>query len=78
MRNLFALLFLFLTGCTNATYEIYVEYQDSTKDTLRSRSNTYPYLTDGCIQFHPDGAAVRCGVKAFTYKTLNDEPKGVH
>jgi hypothetical protein len=70
MKYLIILLAGFLiTSCERTTYELYINYQDGTKDTLTVRSHTYPTLDDGCIEFTEDNSVV-CGVKSFSYKSF--------
>lgn len=58
-----------LTSCERTTYQLYIDFQDGTKDTIIVRSVCYPNLDDGCIEFGEDNSIV-CGVKSFTYSEL--------
>lgn len=76
MRYLFIAFIYFLLSSCETKYKMYINYQDGSKDTTIVNSTGIPTLSDGCIYFGMhDGPAYSCGVKTFTYKTLENESK---
>jgi hypothetical protein len=79
MRYIILGLIILLNSCSSKLYELNVNYQDGSKEVLRANSISYPTLNDGCIYFGDgESPAIRCGVKSFTFKTIENETKGLH